>query len=246
MYASPRTLRRGLQQIDRTPHDRTARQQARHDHITRATQHAMVQQGRHAVCMRNLALALGMCVATLRRYILDLDMFLHEILRDHLRALGEAVSAIPADTPDGFRQRRAAYHAFTHTALGGLTDLHLLLTRDRHTLPAEDRDEIDRMRADIGETLGAGDCSYEALLLLDAPYIELDRIEQMLARPPAAATTASPEPAAPKPEPKPPAVTRPLRHTQPDQIDAPGAWIYSAGIPNLSRHPPVPAPVLSG
>jgi AcrR family transcriptional regulator len=241
MYASARTLRVDLRDVDHPPPHRSAREQERHDRILRLTRHLMVRHGRHAICMQSLAVALGVGGATLRRHLIDLDMFLSDLLLAHLRALAAAVGAVPPDAPECARQRRAAYHAYTHTALGGLTDLHQLLVRDRHTLPEADRAAIEEIRSAIGDSLGAGDYAYEALLLLDAPYIEPDRIEHMLRpSPPATVTTtaAAPEQARPAPPRLPPPQHRP------EEPDAPGAWIYTAGIPRLSRAPP--DPVLSG
>ena len=91
------------------------------------------------------------------------------------------------DAPDHDRRKRQAYAAFTRTGLGGLTEAHLLLVRDRHFLPDDLLPQIEDARDAIGDTL-AGANGREALLLLDEPTIPLPHIEPMLAalQPPAA------------------------------------------------------------
>jgi hypothetical protein len=75
----------------------------------------------------------------------------------------------------------AAYRAYTRTALGGLTETHLLLVRDSHTLPDDERISIDMMRQGIGELLG-GNLREETLRLLDAPFLDAPAIEARLGR----------------------------------------------------------------
>jgi hypothetical protein len=63
--------------------------------------------------------------------------------------------------------------------MGGLTEAHLLLVRDRHTLPPDERDGIELIRYGIGELLTDGNVE-DAFLFLDAPSLAAARIESYI------------------------------------------------------------------
>jgi AcrR family transcriptional regulator len=203
---------------------------ANRDHIIAVARCLMARHGRTEITFANLAIALCIGTTTLRNHFADLDALLGEILRRHLLALSNALGRIPTDAADPHKARRAAYYAFTRTALGGFTEAHLLLLRDSTLLPPDERETIDIMHQGLAALLG-GPMGEEALDLLDMPRMALPRIETILATPTAAADYAA-DYAAPAPESPRPPLQRPA------DPEAPGAWIFSAGLPGL---PPVPA-----
>jgi AcrR family transcriptional regulator len=187
MHIHPRILRAQADALEGGPHFRTERERERHERIITIGRALMARHGSHAVTFANLAAALRISTTTLRRHFIDLHALLGEILTRHLAALSCALAEIPSDAPDHDRRKRQAYAAFTRTGLGGLTEAHLLLVRDRHFLPDDLLPQIEDARDAIGDTL-AGANGREALLLLDEPTIPLPHIEPMLAalQPPAA------------------------------------------------------------
>ena len=128
-----------------------------------------------------LANALEISPGVIRRHFIDLEGLLVEILERHLRALSDAIGRVPDDAPDPPAARRAAYLAFTRTPKGGPTEAHLLLTRDRFTLPPEDQEKLDVMRLGLGAELG-GVTAESVLSLLDSPTLGSDEIEALIAR----------------------------------------------------------------
>jgi AcrR family transcriptional regulator len=170
----------------------------------------MAEAGRHTITLTSMALALRMVRSALRHHFCDLDELLSEILHRHLARLAKIVGeAASYDDPDALRKRRAAYLAATRTALGGLTEAHLLLVRDRHLLPADLRSAIEAFRHDIAR-LVAGPLAEKALTLLDSPAWTEEEIEAALSpkqppqpQPQATAPT-SPTPTTPAPAAKTP------------------------------------------
>jgi AcrR family transcriptional regulator len=224
MPTAARILRATAQDIRRVD---TGKSPSR-DHILAVAQCLIARYGRNEVTFANLAIALCIGTPTLRNHFADLDALLGEILRRHLHALSIAIGKIPASSPDRQKARRAAYFAFTRTALGGLTEAHLLLKHERQGLAADERATIDDIHHGIGRML-AGSLADEALDLLDNPRNSLARVETILATP-----TIELADAAPAPMPPPATLQRPI------DPEAPGAWIFNAGIPGL---PPAPATV---
>jgi hypothetical protein len=105
--------------------------------------------------------------------------------------------------------------------MGGLTEAHLLLVRDRHTLPPDERDGIELIRYGIGELLTDGDVE-DAFLFLDAPLLAAARIESYIAG------------RAPEPPSRPNALT--FDREGPDE--KPGDWVLSQGALATARAPP--------
>jgi AcrR family transcriptional regulator len=241
MQTPHRLLRADAQEFDRNPPDLSPRERARHDRILEVGRAILARRGRHAVSFTGLAAALRMAPATLRRHVPDLDALLCEILRQHLRDIATEIGKIPHAAPDRNRQRRAAYLAFTRTAFGGFTEAHLLLVRDRHTLPDDVLPAIEETRLALGGNL-AGDMACEALSHLDNPFLSPARIEAILALPEPAEII--PEPVSleiPPPSSPPPPQSLAHNHwceTTTLANEKPGSWIYAAGIPTMSRGPP--------
>jgi len=227
-----RILRAAAQDISRPDTGASATR----DHILNVAQHLMATYGSEEITFANLAIALCMGTTTLRRQFADIHALLGEVLRRHVRGISAALGKVPAGTTDQRKALRAAYYNFAHAPFGGLTAAHHLFQRDRHLLPPDERETIDIIHANMGRTL-AGGLGAEALMMLDSPFMELARIETLLATP-----TDEVKHAATKPEPAPPMVQqivppgRPV--PRPADPDAPGAWIFHAGIPGL---PPTPA-----
>jgi AcrR family transcriptional regulator len=173
----------------------TDKQREREERIIFAAQTLMATFGGDTLTIGKLALALRMAPATIRRHFIDIESILAEILLRHLIAISRAIGKIPGDAPNRQALQRAAYLEATRTPWGGLTEPHLLLIRARHTLPDDLAKPIEDMRQIIGEGL-AGAHAETALTLLDAPHLQAQQIEAMLAT---AAGAANPTAAAPKP-----------------------------------------------
>ena len=169
----------------------------RRNAILRAATTLMADFPPFSFTLTQFATAIETSPATIRRYFVDMDGVLTEILSRHLLALataiGQAASAAMDDTSaeddnagHGTARRaaacRAAYLAHTRTPMGGLTQTHLLFTRDRFSLPPEDLARLDAIHLSLGEELG-GLSAQDVLSLLDSPVLEPDEIESLLAAP---------------------------------------------------------------
>jgi len=141
-----------------------------------AAQSVFADFGRPAITLKNLADALYISTATLRRHFADMDQLVADIIIRHLNKLTKLLGDIQANTPDGFARRRAAYYANTRGPNGGLNDAHAVTLRDRHTLPADLVEGIEHLRLAIGIAL-AGANGNEALALLDSPQADPAKIE---------------------------------------------------------------------
>jgi len=176
----------------------TPREIEREERILAVAQTVMAEAGRHEITFTSMALALRMVRSTLRHHFCDLDELLAAILHRHLSRLAYAIGEVPHDAPDRLPKMRAAYLAATRTLLGGYTEAHLLLVRDRHLLPPELRANIDAIRHDLGNILAYGHAD-EALDLLDSRFLSAARIEEFItiitatqAEPAQPPTTAAP------------------------------------------------------
>jgi len=253
-HISPRILRAEADKFDRQQRFPDERDRQKREHILTAAQALLARYGRHAITFAAMAAALRMAPATLRRHFFDLDALLGAILGRHLLALAAAMGQVPFNDPDRSRKKREAYFTFTHGPYGGLTEAHLLYTRDRHFLPDDILTNLDQTREGLGDLL-AGRNGRTALLLLDTPYIPLADIETMLAALPQEAlpepspeplaetlpetTTAEPaEPAKPvTPTQKPaPLSPTPASH-QPPPRRPPGAWLLAGPHPRRRTTP---------
>ncbi len=177
----------------------SAHEQDRYEQIVTAGRTLLAEFGAHSFTLPALALALRISPTAIRRHFIDLDSLLVHIINRHLLTLSTVMGALPHGANDKQAARRAAYLSHTRTVLGGLTEAHLLLVRDRHLLPAADRDRIEEVRANLGEML-AGEHAQIVLDLLDTPSMGLADIDAVLA-----ARTAQTAPAGAKP----PAPSRP-------------------------------------
>jgi AcrR family transcriptional regulator len=212
----------------------TERQRVRQEAILDIAKHLIAEEGRANVTFAGLARALRLSVTTLIFHFVDLEALLGEIIRRHLRALSSELGKISADDPQRHEKRRAAYLAYTRTPMGGLTEAHLLLVRDRHTLPPDERDGIELIRYALGELLTDG-CVEDAYLFLDAPLLAPARIESYIAARP-------PEPPPPPDAPTfdTPAFDTPVFDTiDPDApSEKPGDWFLSYAGLGTTRAPP--------
>jgi len=199
----------------------TERQRVREETILDVAKYLIADEGLENVTFSRLARALRMSRNTLAFHFVDLPALLGQIIRLHLRALSAALGQIRADDPDRYRRRRAAYLAYTRTPLGGLTEAHLLLVRDRHTLPPDLRDGIEHIRHDIGKLL-TDDMVEEAFALLDLPSIDAARVEARLGTPITPPATKSPTIKAPAPI--------MLASQTPPEEETPVNWIYRGGL----------------
>jgi AcrR family transcriptional regulator len=171
----------------------SAREMDREDKILAAAQMFMVRFGRSALTMGTFAASLHMATGTIRKHFADLDAMLAEILIRHLAAIANAIGEVPYNAPNLHAARRAAYLGATRTAFNAPTDRHLLLLRDRHSLPQDLAETVENLRNGIGDMV-AGPNGATALALLDMPDLQAPEIEAMLA-----ALTTPAAPAALKP-----------------------------------------------
>ena len=196
---------------------RTTRDYACQDRILRAAQHLIARHGRISLTLTDLAVALRMSRATLRRHYCDLDSILSEILSRHLQAIATALGKVPFDAPDAPAARRAAYLAYTRTPFNAPTEAHLLLIRDRHALPPDLAGPIEDIRQSVGLILAGFDGTV-ALTLLDTMELQAPQIETILA---SLQLAAAPQPERPPqtqaPEPAPSDI---IRYTTPRLVSA--------------------------
>ena len=158
----------------------TGRQRKREDQILIAGEKLMARFGRYGVTFALVAASVSITRATLFFHFTDLDALLGEILRRHLRALAKSLGEVPHDAPNRQPALRATYLAATRGPFGGLSDAHLLLTRDRHLLPEDELEGIELTWRSLGENM-AGDLGEEALDLLERPWLTAARVEPLLA-----------------------------------------------------------------
>ncbi len=190
--------------------------------------------GRAGVTMGNFAMSLRMSPATIRRHFPDLDALLAEILYRHLAALAAAIGEPVRQGDPAKAARRRAYLTASRTPYSAPTERHLLLLRDRHSLPPDLLQPIEAVRLQLGEML-AGDHAEAALSLLDTPTLQAPQIEAMLA-------ALAPEPeivAVPDAIPPPPAASPPARSAAPARDTRPPDT--PAGMPRSQSAPPASA-----
>ena len=152
----------------------------RRNAILRAATTLMADFSPSSFSLTQFAMAIEASPATIRRHFIDMDGILTEILLRHLQAIAACFGNIPPGAPDYEAACRAAYLAHTRTPIGGLTEPHLLFTRDRFRLPPEDRDRLDAIHLNLGAQLG-GLSPQDVLSLLDCPAIEPAEIETLIA-----------------------------------------------------------------
>jgi AcrR family transcriptional regulator len=180
MPALMRTIRAITDELRENRRFLTERERKREESIVASGRAAMARLGRHEVTLVALAGALRIAPATFRQHYCELDSLLAHILKAHLNDIATAL--YEAGKGDGRRQAacRAAYHRATRTALGGYTEAHLLLVRDRHLLPPDLLAPIEARLQALAETL-AGAMAPSAFTFLDALDLSLDDIEHNLA-----------------------------------------------------------------
>ncbi len=181
MPTPPRILRAEIEDIPGARPRLSERERERQEVILAAGRRVLVNHGRANIRLTDLAVALGMAPGTVRRYFPDLDSLLGEILTRHLLAISSAIGKAVQGLSHAQRQpaARAAYLEATRTVLGGQTEAHLLLLRERHHLPPDQLDCIEQTRAGLGELL-AGELATAALSLLDMAEFNGAQIEGML------------------------------------------------------------------
>jgi AcrR family transcriptional regulator len=180
MLVPPRILRAQADRLAGGLPSFTARERERHELIIKTGQALMSEHGRLAITFANLAVALRIGTGTLRRHFTDLDALLGEIVTRHLRDILRRFAAIPHETPRRQEHLRAAYFAATRRPWGGLTEAHLLVTRDRHLLPDDVLRPIVACHREIGIII-APEQAIEALQLLDCPWFDPSFTEPVLA-----------------------------------------------------------------
>jgi AcrR family transcriptional regulator len=203
----------------------SARDIERKTAILTAATTLMVRHGPHGITFSDLASALGITRAALKKFFPDLDNLLATIVTRHFLAILDALKAIPADTKDQFQASRAAYIAATRTGLGAPTEAQCVTTQYRHLLPQDEQDNIGHLRQPILFMLGGANPEI-TLSFLDNPHLTLNQIEAL-----AATLEALPEPvwADLVPPPLPKRGPRPF-------VLPPG---NTAFVPDLSRTGPV-------
>ncbi len=231
MKPSHRALRDRIDAIPGNHPHLTAREQDRQEQIVTAGRTLLAEFGARSFTLNAFALAMRISPASIRRHFIDLDSLLVHILNRHLLTLSTVMGTLPRTANDKHAARRAAYLAHTRTPLGGLTEAHLLLVRDRHLLPQADRDRIETIRANLA-TLMARDHADSVIEWLDTPTMDLADIDAILAARAAAHAAPAPQPAL--------ATTRPrfkLPSQVPSQTIWPGSWQGSASAAEARAGP---------
>ena len=216
----------------------------RREALLGAARTVLVEFGRDTFSIPQFAQAIDCSAHTLRRFFIDLEALLAEILNKHLQGISDAMSQFPRACADWPAARRAAYLAFTRKAFGTLTTDHFIFTRDYLTLPTEERRVIEDFHDTLGSMLG-GISARDTLSLLDDPAIDADEIEILIARRVArhherleALAAIRPPAAAPARLPEPEPVPNPVPELVPELVPEP------ALVSNPVREPgSVPKPV---
>ena len=211
----------------------TNRQRDHEAHILAAAEDLFATYGRHEVTWRSLGESLRMATATLRWHYTDLHALFAAILSRHLRNVAKALGEVPLDAPNRRHAQCLAYLAATRLPFGGLTPAHLLLTRDRHTLPEDVLDPIEEMRHSLGMLVG-GNLGQETLDRLDTPWVTAESLGPVLE-----ILVSPPPPAPPLPEPALPAPSRSAdiaRQLENGDL----RWLRPAGLGSLED--PLPEP----
>jgi AcrR family transcriptional regulator len=230
MKPSHRALRDRMDAIPGNQPRFNAREQDRQEHIVNTGRTVLAEFGTGSFTMTAFALAMRMSAATIRRHFIDLDSLLIHILNRHLLTLSTVMGTLPRGANDKHAARRAAYLAHTRTPLGGLTEAHLLLVRDRHLLPLDDLERIEQIRANLA-TMMSGEHASAVIELLDMPTMGLADIDAILAaRAAHAAAPAQPLPVTPRPIFK-------LPRPQTDQAPWPARWQGSASATEARAGP---------
>ena len=150
------------------PRHRTTRELDQEARIIAAATAAFARFGRSHITLANFAAGLRLSPATIRRLFPDLHTLLAEILRRHLLAIATAIGEANPNPLAPHAARQAAYIAATRNGFGAPTAPHILLLRDRHTLPEDLAEPIEQLRLQIGALL-AGPRADLALAILDEP-----------------------------------------------------------------------------
>jgi AcrR family transcriptional regulator len=205
MNTQLRTSRTILQNAGRPAPELTTRQRETRERILTYAQTLMAAVGTLTLKFSTVAAAVYVAPSTLRRHFADLDTLLTALIVRHLDAILAALTEIPNTDPDRDAKRRSAYLAATRTQSGALAEAHLLLVRDRHFLPPEERDHIEAYHHQIG-TLLAGDRAHLIFPILDNPCATPEEIEALLGNlREVRETPQAPRPHLAPPQPRPPA-----------------------------------------
>ena len=230
MKPSTRALRDRIDAIPGNQPSLTAREQDRQEQIVTAGRTLLAEFGARSFTLPAFALALRMTSASIRRHFIDLDSLLVHILNRHLLTLSTVMGRLPIGANDKHAARRSAYLAHTRTPLGGLTEAHLLLVRDRHLLPHADRDRIETIRANLAPLMAAKHA--EAVMeWLDTPTMDLADIDAILT---ARAARAAPVPQTSAANPR-PIFKLPPQRTR--QTAWPASWQGSASATEARAGP---------
>ena len=198
MHIPARILRKHAMDVVPSLRNQTEREVQREETILKAAACLIARFGAAAISFTNLATAIKISPATMRKHFTDLDALIGEMMRRHLSAISQAIGAVPRDAPDRQRKQRVAYIEATR-CLGAPTQAHLILITYRTILAEDERISVEEIRNVIGDTLGRENPE-GTLHLLDSPCFDIDQIEAMLT---AASTarrqfapprTATPEP----------------------------------------------------
>ena len=205
------------------PRHRTTRELDQEARIVAAATAAFARFGRSHITLANFAAGLRLSPATIRRHFPDLHTLLAEILRRHLLAIATAIGDANPNPLAPHAARQAAYIAATRNGFGAPTAPHILLLRDRHTLPEDLAEPIDQLRLQIGDLL-AGPRADLALAILDEPTCpEPEALTLLATLSPTPHLTATPIPPANQSHPAAPAAQH-------------------AAVPPASRHRPSRTP----
>jgi AcrR family transcriptional regulator len=156
----------------------SAKELDRKDRILDTARSLIARYGRGNITFNSLAIAMRLAPATIRRLFPCLDTILSDLITTHLLAILHAMAQIPLTHPNRGAAQRAAYVDFTRNCQSAC-ESHVLLTRERHALPPDLLEHIEKCRDLIGNTLLSGHPE-TILCLLDNPYLHPPQIEAIL------------------------------------------------------------------
>jgi AcrR family transcriptional regulator len=171
-------------------------QQDRETLILAAGRIAMARYGRATISMSAFSIGLRLTPTQIRWHFPDLDNLFGAICRDHLRNIVAAIhEAVPyADDPDPYPAARAAFIAATRGPQGAFNETHTLFLRDRHLLPQDEADSVQRELDALARYLG-GQHGHHALELLNTENLTPKDIEDAMAERENAEPATPPPPA---------------------------------------------------
>lgn len=155
MSTADRLLRADAEEFETDPPPLPKRRQAQRDRIFRLLPRILARRGIESVTLPNLALALDISTAALRRHVIDMGYLLYKILLQHLQFMLDSLLEIPAADPDAAHRRAGACSGALHPDPALFQAARLLWTRDRDKLPEDLLGELEELQLQLAALGGA-------------------------------------------------------------------------------------------